>query len=151
MPRESRIFVKTGLLYLALTFAFGGVLLTLEVVGKPLPHTFAIEHAHFGAVGWLVNTVIGIAWWMLPLNRERFPSTQGRYPSGIVYGCFILLNGGLALRLIAEPRYELHGGSSFAAACLLVAAVALPLSLAVFVIVAWQRVRGPSHPAPGLH
>lgn len=150
MPRESRIFVKTGLIYLVLTFAFGAVLLILKVRGTPLPYTFVIQHEHFGAVGWLVNTVIGIALWMLPLNRERFPTTQGRYPTAMIYGCFILLNGGLVLRLIAEPWYDLHGSSVLAAVLLSIAAVTQPLSIVLFVIVAWQRVRGPSHPAPGV-
>lgn len=139
-----------GLIYLALTFVLGGVLLMLEALGRPAPDAFAVEHAHFGAVGWLVNMVIGIALWMLPLNRERFVATQGRYPTGIVYACFILLNGGLALRLIAEPWYQLDGKPPIAAALLAVAAIAQPLSIALFVMVAWQRVRGPSHPAPGV-
>jgi hypothetical protein len=41
---------------------------------------------------------------MLPLDRERFPATQGRYPTGIVYACFTLLSGGLALRLMSGSR-----------------------------------------------
>ena len=150
MPRESRLFVKTGLIYLALTFALGAVLLMLEALGRPAPYAFAIEHAHFGAEGWLVNTVIGIALWMLPLNRERFPATQGRYPTGLAYACFILLNGGLALRLVAEPWYQLDGKPPVAATLLAIAAIAQPLSIALFVAIAWQRVRGPSHPAPGV-
>ena len=150
MPRESRIFVKTGLVYLGLTFALGGVLLLLEALGQPVPHAFAIEHAHFGAVGWLVNIVIGIALWMLPLNRERFPARQRRYPTSIVYACFLLLNGGLALRLIAEPWYQLDGNPPLAAALLVIAAIAQPLAIALFVMIAWQRVRAPSHPAPGV-
>ena len=58
MPQEARLFVKTGLIYLALTFVLGGVLLMLEALGRPAPDAFAIEHAHFGAVGWLVNILI---------------------------------------------------------------------------------------------
>ncbi len=85
MPHQTRLFVKTGLIYLGLSFALGAILLLCEAVGQPIPSVFAIEHGHLGEVGWLVNTVIGIALWMLPLNRERFPETQGRYPSVLVY------------------------------------------------------------------
>jgi hypothetical protein len=151
MPREARIFVKTGLVYLVLTFALGGVLLMLEALGWSAPSVFAAEHAHLGEVGWLVNLVIGIALWMLPLNRERFPATQGRYPTAVVYACFVLLNSGLVLRLIAEPWYQLGGNAPVAAALLALAAISQPAAIALFAFVAWQRVRGPRRPAPGVH
>ncbi len=150
MPIEARWFVKAGLLYLAATFIAGSVLLTLEALGRPVRNVFAVEHAHLGTVGWLVNIVIGIALWMLPLNRQRFPKTQGRYPPGAVVACFTLLNGGLLLRVIAEPWYQL-GGESVAARVLLIAAsLAQPVAIILFVAIAWQRVRGPSQPAPGV-
>ena len=151
MPREARIFVKTGLVYLVLTFALGGVLLMLEAFGRSVPYVFSVEHAHLGEVGWLVNIVIGIALWMLPLNRERFPATQGRYPTVVVYTSFVLLNSGLVLRLIAEPWYQLNGNPPAAATLLALAAISQPAAIALFVFVAWQRVRGPCHPAPGVH
>jgi len=68
-------------------------------------------------VGWLVNTVIGIALWMLPLNRARFPRTQGRYPRRMVAACFTLLNGGLVLRLVGEPWYQLGGETASPLRC----------------------------------
>jgi hypothetical protein len=149
MPREARIFVKAGLVCLVLTFALGGVLLMLEALGRSVPYVVAAEHAHLGEVGWLVNIVIGIALWMRPLNRERFPATQGRYPTAVVYACFVLLNSGLGLRLIAEPWYQL-GGNAPVAALLALAAISQPAAAALFVFVVWQRVRGPRHPAPGV-
>jgi hypothetical protein len=149
MPYESRLFVKAGLVYLALTFVVGGVLLIAEALGRQLPASLAIEHAHLGGVGWLVNVVIGIALWMLPLNRERFPATQGRYPSGAVYACFALLNGGLVLRLVIEPWFQANGGA-FAAGLLVLAGIAQPLAIALFVFIAWQRIRAPARPAPGV-
>jgi hypothetical protein len=36
----------------------GGVLLMFEALGRPTPDAFAIELAHFGAVGRLVNILI---------------------------------------------------------------------------------------------
>ena len=149
MPHESRLFVKAGLVYLALTFILGGILLIAEALGRPLPASLAIEHAHLGGVGWLVNLVIGIALWMLPLNRERFPATHGRYPSSAVYACFALLNGGLLVRLVAEPWFQADA-DAIAATLLVLAAIAQPLGIAVFVAIAWLRIRAPAHPAPGV-
>ena len=150
MPHQSRLFVKAGLLYLVLTFALGGALLLFEAAGRPLPYIIGVEHAHLGEVGWLVNVVIGIALWMLPLNRERFPATNGRYPSTLVYVCFALLNGGLLLRLIAEPWFQLGGRQPLAAFALAIAAIAQPVAIALFVLIAWHRVRAPSRPAAGV-
>jgi len=149
MPHESRLFVKAGLVYLALTFVLGGLLLIGEGLGWAVPRALAVEHAHLGGVGWLVNLVIGIALWMLPLNRERFPATQGRYPSGTVYACFVLLNGGLVVRLLAEPWYQ-FAANPVAAVLLVLAGIAQPLAIVLFVLIAWQRIRAPSHPAPGV-
>jgi len=44
---------------------------------------------------------------MLPLNRNRYPQTQGRYPQPAPTICFYLLNGGLTVRLVAEPLQQL--------------------------------------------
>lgn len=148
MPKQARWFVKAGFLYLALTFVLGAVLLAFEALELPVPYVFQIEHTHLGMVGWLVNTVIGIAFWMLPLNRERFPHTQGRYPAPWAIACFALLNGGLIVRILAEPWFALGGHAPLAAALLVVSAVAQPAGVAIFVAIAWQRVRGPRAAVP---
>ncbi len=80
MPFESRLFVKTSIVALALAFVWGAWMALLDAAGRPIPPMWPIEHAHLAFVGWLVNVVIGIALWMLPLNRERYPATKGRYP-----------------------------------------------------------------------
>ncbi len=66
----------------------------------------------------------------------------------MVAACFTLLNGGLVLRLVGEPWYQLGGATVAAAALLLVSAVAQPLGIAIFVIIAWQRVRPPTTSRP---
>jgi len=88
---------------------------------------------------------------MLPLNRERFPATHGRYPSALVYASFALLNGGLILRLLAEPWFQLGGRPPVAAVALALAAIAQPVAIALFVYIAWLRVRAPSRPAAGVY
>ena len=141
MPVESRAFVKAGILYLLLTFLVGAIMLVLEALNRPVPYVIGVEHAHLGTVGWLVNIVIGIALWMLPLNRQRYPQTQGRYPAGAAWACFWLLNGGLAIRVVAEPIFQLDGRLPALSAALVLSALAQLAAAALFAAIAWQRVR----------
>ncbi len=147
MPFESRLFVKTSLVALVLTFAAGAFIAIAEAFGHPLQAIWAVEHAHLAFVGWLVNIVLGIALWMLPLARERYPHTAGRYPARAPIVIYILLNGGLAMRILSEP---LLGTGSVARAALSVSAAAQLAAILLFAFVAWHRVRAPSRRAPNV-
>lgn len=147
MPVESRLFVKTALVALVLTFAWGAAMAIAEATGGAFPPILAVEHAHLAFVGWLVNIVIGIALWFLPLDRERFPSTAGRYPPRAPYAIWALLNGGLVLRLVGEP---LLGIGPSARVALIVGSVAQLAAIIGFGVIAWHRVRPPSRTAPGV-
>ena len=142
MPFVPRLFLKAGIVYLMLTFVLGAVLLILEAVGQPAPFIIGIEHGHMGFVGWLVNTVIGVALWLLPLNRKAFPETQGRYPEMLARIAFILLNVGLPLRLIIEPLHQTHA-TAVTSALLIAAAVLQLAAILVVGAIAWQRVYAP--------
>lgn len=142
MPLVARLFLRAGIVYLVLTFVAGAVLLCLEALGKPAPFVASIEHGHMGFVGWLVNTVAGVALWLLPLNRNAFPQTQGRYPEGAARAAFVMLNVGLPLRLIVEPLHGLH--PSAVTASLLAASAILQLAaIAVIGWIVWKRVYAP--------
>lgn len=142
MPLETRRFAKTALVFLFLTFAAGTVLTFVRGAGIAVPPIIGIEHAHLGSVGFLVNIVIGIALWMLPLDRERFPKTQGRYPAAAPLACWWLLNGGLVVRVIVEPWQQLRDPSSLALSVALdAAALAQLAAIAVFASIAWHRIR----------
>jgi hypothetical protein len=147
VPRESRLFVKTSLVAIVVAFGAGGTMAIMKALGWGFPDVWATEHAHIAFVGWLVNLVIGIAWWMLPLNRERFPSTAGRYPPNAPYLVWWLLNAGLCLRVVSEPYLAI---GIVPRAALVVASCAQALAIVVFAVTIWARVRGPSQPAKGV-
>lgn len=147
MPLESRLFVKTSIVALALTFLWGATMALAEATGHPIDPVWAIEHAHLAFVGWLVNVVIGIALWMLPLARETFPTTQGRYPSWLPYVVWGSLNVGLVMRICSEPFVA---SSGIAALGLGLSAVLQVVAIVLFGIVAWIRTRAPVRPAPGV-
>ncbi len=146
MPRESRLFLKTSLVALVLAFAWGAAMALCEALGMPFAPILAVEHAHLAFVGWLVNLVVGVAWWMLPLNRDLYPATAGRYPRWAPPTVWILLNGGLVARLISEPALQVPAARPILAA----AGVAQVLGIGLFAATAWFRVRAPARPAPGV-
>jgi hypothetical protein len=146
MPSESLLFVRTSLIALALAFVWGAVMTTGEALGIAFPVMWPVEHAHLAFVGWLVNLVIGIAWWMLPLNRARFPDTAGRYPRWAPLTVWILLNAGLIARIVAEPALA----SPLARPMLIAGGIAQAAAILLFAACAWLRVRAPARPAPGV-
>lgn len=154
MPFESRIFVKTGIVYLLLTFVLGAAMLVAQSLGVQIPFVVEVEHGHLGFVGWLVNVVMGVALWMFPLDRERFPDTQGRYPAAAPLWCFCLLNCGLVVRVVVEPWLQLSdasGAMRIAGSALLAASgIAQLAAVVIFVAIVWSRTRGPNRPAPGV-
>ena len=125
-----------------LTFLLGAVLLSLEAAGRPVPFVIGIEHGHMGFVGWLVNTVIGVALWLLPLNRKAYPQTQGRYPETLARAAFVLLNVGLPMRLIVEPFHQAHP-TAVTSALLFISAVFQLVAILAVGGVAWSRVYAP--------
>lgn len=147
MPFESRLFVKTALVALVVAFVWGAWMALEESLARPIDPIWAIEHAHVAFVGWLVNMVIGFAIWLLPLNRERFPDTQGRYFRWMPPSIYLLLNGGLIARIVSEPA---SAHSAIARAILGASAVSQLCAILLFVALAWLRTRPPSRPAPGV-
>ncbi len=125
-----------------LTFVLGAVLLGFEAVGRPVSFIIGIEHGHMGFVGWLVNTVVGVALWLLPLNRKAFAETQGRYPETAARLSFAMLNVGLPLRLVVEPLHA-SNPSNATQALLLLAAILQVGAIAIVGWIAWQRVYPP--------
>ena len=142
MPLVARLFIKTGIVYLVLAFVLGAVLLVREASGRTTPFIIGVEHSHMAFVGWLVNTVVGVALWLLPLNRRAFPTNQGRYPRFAAGGAYLMLNAGLALRLIIEPLH-VSAATPVTRVLLVLAAVLQVAAIAVVGWIVWHRVFPP--------
>jgi hypothetical protein len=150
MPFEVRLFIKTGIVYMLVTFLAGAVLLAAEGLGHAAPSVIGVEHGHAGFVGWLVNVVIGVALWMFPRAKGSFPAAAGRYPPRAALACWGCLNVGLAMRLGVEPWYQLGGRSALAGGVFVASAVLQALAVGIFALIVWHRIRPPSRPAPGV-
>jgi hypothetical protein len=91
------LFIRTALVYLVYTALLG----TLFYLFPSLQGSLRPSHAHAGLVGFFLQMVMGVAYWMMPrpggLRQDRLEGLT-----------FFLLNAGLFLRLVLEP-FHLSG------------------------------------------
>jgi hypothetical protein len=137
MPTITRWCIKTALAYALLGTALSTIwLINIVVPLHPLIAYLQPTALHLIVVGWLTQLIFGVALWMFPpWSRE-----QPRGPEPGAWSAYALLNGGLLLRLIAEPTnsYRLAPTTGW----LLVASAVLQTG-AVLLLAAllWPRVR----------
>lgn len=137
MPRISRAFVFTSLLYLLLTLSFG--------VARSYTHRFPKVlamvlnsfpgYVHLWAIGWLTQLIYGVAYWLLPMIDKQ----RRRGPIWPMVTSYICLNLGLPMRLFSEPF--LNSGNSTAAMVYVFSATLLWLSGGLFCLHIWPRVK----------
>lgn len=142
MPKISRVFILTALVYLALAMVAGILLAGLGASGggvgvsgsSSLGSVALLRPAwiHLITVGWLTQLIFGVALWLFPRHGDH--SEPGGADLWLCYGG---LNAGLLLRVASEAGPALG-----------VSVTVLPLSatlqfvaVLVFVFHAWPRVR----------
>ncbi|MFN3180228.1 MAG: hypothetical protein ACK41R_08820 [Thermus sp.] len=90
------LFVRAALLYLI----YNALLGTLFYLFPHMVGPFRSSHVHAGLVGFFLQMVMGVAYWMMPrpggLRQDRLEGLT-----------FVLLNAGLLLRLVLEPLHFL--------------------------------------------
>ena len=135
MPLLTRWYIKASFVYLLAAFGLG--LWLAAAPGLSLP-TVGISPLffHFFLVGWVTQLIFGIAYWMLP----KFSRQRPHRSETLARAVFVLLNTGLLLRGLAEPRITADG-SSFCAWTLLLSALLQWLACLGFVVNTWARVK----------
>ena len=90
MPPLSAWMVRLSLVSLALGALVGGLL--LAAVPAVAPHGAALRQMHLDLMlfGWLVQFVLGVAYWMLP----RHAATPERGSAPLAWGAFALFQCG---------------------------------------------------------
>lgn len=137
MPLLSRTFIKAGLIYFVAGL-FAGVL----TVGQPilnLPSFFGVfypVYIHLLMVGWVMQLIIGVVYWMFPKYSKEHPR-RSETLGWIVFG---LLNAGLILRAIGEPLNTLKPEWKLGWT-LAISAILQLLAGWAFVINTWSRVK----------
>ncbi len=149
MPTTSRVYVRASLLYLGM----GALLGALFLVNRWLflgawVYALKASHVQFVISGWLIQFILGVAWWLFPplqlgLSPEGTRIRRGQAQRGsetLFWTTFALLNTGVLLRALGAPLQVwtgagwLEAASSLSGFFLLAAAV-------VFVLNMWARVR----------
>lgn len=97
MPSLTRWFLGTALLWLLLALLLG-----IAVVLPDGPGSLYPPLVHLLVVGWVTQTIFGVAWWMFP----RLAPDRSHGPAAMGWAGYVALNAGLLLRLWAEPRAQ---------------------------------------------
>ncbi|MCX7854196.1 MAG: cbb3-type cytochrome c oxidase subunit I [Caldilineales bacterium] len=129
MPRLSCWFVRAALLYLAVGFSLGALLLTTKGLGwSPLWWRWLPAHIEFLVIGWTGQLILGVAFWILP----RFGGSRGR--EGPAWLAFGLINLGVLLAglgpVLAAPGWVVLAGR-----------LAELAAMAAFAAHAWPRIK----------
>ena len=131
MPRLSCWFIRASLLYLAVGFTSGALLLAHKGVPiHPALWRLLAPHIEFVLLGWTLQLAMGVAFWILPRH------TQGpeRGHEVTVWLSFALLNGGV---LMVGLGWMLGAPALIP----LLGRVAEAGSAVAFAAHAWRRVR----------
>lgn len=133
MPPLTRWFLKAAIVYLILAL-FTGIFLALpETI--PIPGLFPV-YFHMLTFGWLTQLIFGIALWMFP----KYSIAKPRGHEWLGWATFILLNGGLMLRILFEPLHS-STASPLSSWMLVIAALLQWLAGLAFVANTWPRIR----------
>ncbi|TGK50710.1 hypothetical protein EHQ16_04390 [Leptospira kanakyensis] len=101
MPKISRYFIKSGLLYLL----FGVLFYFLsEFPGIKWEIHLMPVYWHLIALGWITQIIIGVSLWMYPKGNKS-TSKDG---SVLAWMAYFSLNLGLILRIFSEPWIYQH-------------------------------------------
>lgn len=99
MPKFSQISIRAALLYLVIGGSVGGILLVSKAFGVwPWIWYWRTAHIHAMLVGWLLNLIFGVAFWILP----RLDANGWRGSPWLVWSASALLHIALAVLVWAS-------------------------------------------------
>lgn len=137
MPPVTRVFVRTGLLYLLVALLAGLAIVAQTPLQLPQWAAFLTPvYFHLFMVGWVTQLIIGVAYWMFPKWRKERPRGSDR----LAWSCYGLLNAGLLIRVVAEPAHAMQP-RPLLGWLIVVAALLQWLGGLAFVLNTWPRVK----------
>ncbi|MBM9546339.1 hypothetical protein JWG40_04885 [Leptospira sp. 201903074] len=101
MPKISRYFIKSGMLYLLfgiLVYAYS------EFPGSHWNIHLMPVYWHMIALGWITQIIMGVSLWMYPKGKN--PGAKNG--SNLSWMAYVCLNSGLIFRILSEPFLYLN-------------------------------------------
>ena len=139
MPKLSRWFIKTGIIYLVFALFMG---IGLEFPNISLLNTYMVNlfpsFYHALAVGWITQLIFGVAYWMFP----RYSKEEPRGKESLGWLVYIFINAGLIMRVIFEPINGSGHRSMLVMTALVISAILQWLAGLLFAVNTWSRVKG---------
>jgi hypothetical protein len=94
-----RLFIKTGILFLAAGLVLGGYMLFEREINNRWPNPYLVSaHAHVVLVGFVMFLILGVALWLFP----RAEKDDTRYRPGRITAAYVILTASTATRFVAE-------------------------------------------------
>ena len=135
MPTLSRWFVKAGFVALAAALVLELLLARAPGLWPAVPNAaLHLGAIHLLTVGWLLQVITGVAFWMFPRHPTRPPRGDAR-PG---WAALLLLNVGLVFRLGGETWRLGFGGPRWP---LVIAAVLQLAAVCLALWILWPRIR----------
>lgn len=137
MPTITRTFLKSGLIFFVAALIAGVLSMARSIFNLPsFVAGLTPVYFHLFMVGWVTQIIIGIAIWMFP----KYTREQPRGHEWLAWATFVLLNGGLLLRVVAEPA-QISSSAAIWRWSLVISSVLQWMAGMAFVVNTWPRIR----------
>ena len=137
MDRLTAAMVRLSLCWPLAGFVTGGAMVVDRVTPGDWRTWMAPSHGHMLFVGWFLQFVVGIAFWLLP--RKRTPQRPLGYNERLAMLGAGALNSGLMLRILSEPFERVGKVNAVTMTALFVSAVFQIQAALIFVKQLWPR------------
>jgi hypothetical protein len=129
---------RAALVWLAVGFLLGALMLSDAQLPGSWRLWFAPTHGHILFVGWFLQFAVGIAYWLLPRTRtEEYPLG---YNERAGMTAMLVLNASLGLRVVFEPTMRMGYQTRVSDVILLVSAIGHVLAIGIIVVQLWGRI-----------
>lgn len=131
MPKISRYFIKSGMLFLLFGICIYAI---AEFPGFNGDLPLLPVYWHMIALGWITQIIMGVSLWMFPKGKNSL----SKHGSTLAWVSFYSLNLGLLFRLVSEPFVFVH--RELALVPFLCSIVLQILGVFCFILEIWPRL-----------